>query len=696
LGGPPLLDNQPPALRWWYCPSPSNVALFSTSLSRTHSSAADAPLARFATNRVLRRGLGEISTEPTQRAILDYLCEVCNLAPTIELLQQEELPSTTVISNYHRDTSTTLVPNEQQLQVALGEISHIITALGEATFESNLSSLLLSAMRKCRVHADPGVRFESSILTASLVNCAPPVILGELLQDGIDELKTHFAQLLELLKKISESTADAALAITSSPARRTVVRSFRRKATNSIGSNSYILRKDSINFLAHQYALHGNALMLSAILHQLSHLSQSVPVHFLDEILVVAESLTTCQFNETLAKVCTYLLLHATVDIHFTYKFIFSSASICFWFPLLFFSLMAVQHNAGAACTCVRAGYSLFAAAVTISPSVTIRFLEKLIDIWEQTGGSILKSTKHFFPAHDLICLEAMLSSLLSFLRFCSCLLISVPDVLNRINLLMEKMLPLISLPDGRLSAPANNPAAAIRLNSVKASIMETLTWLPPGSYPIAAPHLFSLASHHIIESVQNEACCSLLFDLVPNEDRLLELRSLSRSCCCSEVDEGEDLLVESLVALCADTANPNEVESVMHSLTWKQNSVAHNRKSFILGCPILGFHESEDARFSPPSVLHEVTNWRRPASPNASSRIRLVDAAIHAFACTFGLQSPREQEMAIKLLMSLLPQNLVEPINISSFSVKDVLMSENDKKVKVSCQKMSYGWFIK
>jgi hypothetical protein len=286
-----------------YSPSPSNVALFSTSLSGTHSSAADLPLARLATNRVLRRGLGEISTEPTQRAILDYLSELCNLAPSIELLQQEELPSTTTISNFQSDTSTTLVPNEQQLQVALVEISHIITALGEATFESNLSSLLLSAMRKCRVHADPGVRYECSILTASLVNCAPPIILSELLQDGIDELKTHLAQLLDLLKKISESTADAALAIKSSPAHRTVVRSFMRKATNSVGSNSTILRKDSIYFLAHQFALHGNALMLSAILHQLSHLSQSVPVHFLDQILVIAERLTTCQFNETLAKV---------------------------------------------------------------------------------------------------------------------------------------------------------------------------------------------------------------------------------------------------------------------------------------------------------------------------------------------------------------------------------------------------------
>lgn len=109
---PPSIIPNDVAFNHNYCRSPSNVALFSTSLSRTHSSAADAPLARCATNRVLRRGLGEISTEPTQRAILDYLCEVCNLAPTIELLQQEELTSTTVISNYHRDTSTTSLQDD--------------------------------------------------------------------------------------------------------------------------------------------------------------------------------------------------------------------------------------------------------------------------------------------------------------------------------------------------------------------------------------------------------------------------------------------------------------------------------------------------------------------------------------------------------------------------------------------------------
>jgi hypothetical protein len=390
--------------------------------------------------------------------------------------------------------------------------------------------------------------------------------------------------------------------------------------------------------------------------------------------------------------------VHFCSDEYFPYIYVFYG--FIYTFPtnltppplLPFSSILITQHNAGAACTCVRAGYSLFAAAVTIGPTLVRRFLQNLIANWEQTGRSILLSTKHFFPAHDLICLEAMLSSLLSFLKFCSCLLISVPDALNRINLLLEKLLPLVNLPDGRLGAKPSNNAAAIRLNSVKASIMEILTWLPPGSYPIAARQLFSLASHHIKESVQNESCCSLLPDLLPNEDRVLDLRSLNRAFCCSQVDEAEELLTESLVALSAEPANPSEIEAVMHSLPWKPSSITLDHGTYILGCPILGFSESEDARFPSPSVLHEVTNWRRPTSPNASSRIRLVDAAIQAFAHTFGLQSPREQEMAIKLLKSLLPTSLVEPSSANSFSVKDALMSENDRRVKVDCPSSEYA----
>lgn len=140
--------------------------------------------------------------------------------------------------------------------------------------------------------------------------------------------------------------------------------------------------------------------------------------------------------------------------------------------------------------------------------------------------------------------------------------------------------------------------------------------------------------------------------------------------------------ITESLVILHSEPSNASE--AVMHSLPWKLTGPAKDNDSFILGSSILGYLESEDARFPAPSVLHEVSNWRRPAASSSSSSIRLVDAAIQAFASTFGLQSTREQEMAVGLLKSLLPTHLVDPSGTSSFSVKEVLMSENERRAKV------------
>lgn len=168
----------------------------------------------------------------------------------------------------------------------------------------------------------------------------------------------------------------------------------------------------------------------------------------------------------------------------------------------------------------------------------------------------------------------------------------------------------------------------------------------------------------------------------LPNEDRILDLRSFDRAFSCSHVDDAVDL-TDSLVALNSEPANSNEREAVMHSLPWKSTVSASDNDEFILRCPILGYLESDDARFPPPSVLHEVSNWRRPASSSASSKVRLIDAAIQAFATTFGMQSSHEQEMAISLLKSLLPANLLDLS--SNFSMKDALMSDNERRVKVS-----------
>ena len=85
----------------------------------------------------------------------------------------------------------------------------------------------------------------------------------------------------------------------------------------------------------------------------------------------------------------------------------------------------SLQGNPGAACTCVRAGYSILSAALASGPDIA-QHVERIVKCWTRTTKCIVDGTKHFSPAHDIICLEAAVSSVVSFLRFCSEFLLSM------------------------------------------------------------------------------------------------------------------------------------------------------------------------------------------------------------------------------------------------------------------------------
>ena len=57
-----------------------------------------------------------------------------------------------------------------------------------------------------------------------------------------------------------------------------------------------------------------------------------------------------------------------------------------------------------------------------------------------------------------------------------------------------------------------------------------------------------------------------------------------------------------------------------------------------------------------PVTVLHQCGTWSKPVDPSCATRIRLVDAAVQAFASTFALRSGKEQQNAMDILQSLLP----------------------------------------
>ncbi|MGH7974310.1 MAG: hypothetical protein ACREBR_02195 [bacterium] len=55
--------------------------------------------------------------------------------------------------------------------------------------------------------------------------------------------------------------------------------------------------------MEHQYELHGNALVVSMLLHQAPHTASTLPTMTLNHILDLSEHMGLCQRNEHLIKV---------------------------------------------------------------------------------------------------------------------------------------------------------------------------------------------------------------------------------------------------------------------------------------------------------------------------------------------------------------------------------------------------------
>ena len=116
---------------------------------------------------------------------------------------------------------------------------------------------------------------------------------------------------------------------------------------------------------------------------------------------------------------------------------------------------------------------------------------------WQNSSMNMLPGVSKFSSSHDLLWLETMLGSIVSFLKFSPELLLAVPDALTRLTALLEKVFPLISS-GGRFEREANDPVGSARLSSARSSVMEAYSWLPPGSFPLSADRIFSFAASQI------------------------------------------------------------------------------------------------------------------------------------------------------------------------------------------------------
>jgi len=167
------------------------------------------------------------------------------------------------------------------------------------------------------------------------------------------------------------------------------------------------------------------------------------------------------------------------------------------------------------------------------------------------------------------------------------------------------------------------------------------------------ADSVFAVAASHIQLAIQNDVSCSILSSLISNEDAILDAVSFARATMIGQVGGARDL-ESDIITLTSDIAHHGDRESAVLFLgTRYKNDKVEDQSS--LGIDVLALLECE-GNDKPITVLHQCGTWSRPVDPSSATRIRLIDAAVQAFASTFALRSCKEQERAMVILQSLLP----------------------------------------
>jgi len=483
-----------------------------------------------------------------------------------------------------------------QLQVIFGELAHLLVTLGESG--SEVAVELHEPVLEALGHADFGVRFEAVVLGEAIAMTFPSEGI-KLLSKCLEGVQEHHARVVTLAS------------VTNSP--REEQEAFAKRVFGR--SRSREVEEDPT--VSHQCAIHGMSLMAALMIKVLPQSSRrGLSLTHLTGALSVAEVLLSCQHNSKL-----------------------------------------VSTQPAAVTCCVRSGFALYSGILACGPDSVYDHIPMIIDSCAKSCSSVSSGKSVMSRNQDLGCIEAMLTCIVGFLKHNSELLLSVPDALSKIVLILEDSLKLFA-GNGHFKGLAALAGLRFRVDSAKATLLEAFSWLPSGSFPVAAEDVFDMACQHIKQAVEDNIACSMLTSVVNKEDGILDLKSTERARRFEHFGSHSDV-GETIAVLSSALAIHQEREATLLLQAQRNDSLDPSprfRKSRVLGRHLLGNPEP-----APPTPLHEVGTWSRPIESSLVTKIRLVDSAIQVFSATFGLKSGQEQQEAMDMLEALIPPLLTQ-----------------------------------
>jgi hypothetical protein len=504
---------------------------------------------------------------------------------------------------------------EFELQLALGELCHLLLILGEAAV-AIVDEIQASISVHLR-HPSFGVRSASANVISSLAGAVPGI--------GASLLRSSLSYALELAKSLGKfEVFESGPAPAAPPAAPGVVTSPTGPSSSlNMSGHSADVTDDSMppesgrkrnpkesERLQRMYYFHGHTLVISLFMKNENKLVSGIPNSLIQQIFdfgLELLSLDVLSVHYTVRNVCCSMLRAGSLVVS----------------------------------SCLNRGYLACKSSV-------LRVLSGCDKIFAEAmpgeGKSSLSTDDLLF---ELMSVEAALVCIATLLWSCPDALEHEEGCLPAVTEGLEKAFKLIK---SKYQSKFRNH---FRFRILHTIVLECFAWLPPGSFPNSCQLLFIESLRVFRDAVGANSECSCLSDIVQGDYDILNMTTSSSAA-------------STMTKISGMNVPDVPVDNDMLMLRLESYAVVLPRKE---SEALLAFfnkdqHLDQEIR----SQYLPGLDWSRPRAPCFLIDSRTIDAAIGVVATTFGHQTIEFQEKCVNLCVQMLTQ-LSKSSSMSMFS---------------------------
>lgn len=539
------------------------------------------------------------------------------------LSENRQLKYATILSQF---ISSMEVQTEHEVSLALSELSHIVTVLGEASISiiDDIHSASLIHLR----NSSFGVRSAAAYVLSSIAFVSP-AIAAKYLRDSLLNAQQQVTQLSQYDQNETSSSSPRTTS-TSSLSIDNVSKSELFSNNNDDNSSNHGIDTSShqtatsskrkspkeAERLQRMYYFHGHTLIISILLRNENNLPTGLPKLLVQEIFDFGLEL----LKQDVLSAPT-ALRHVTCSIVRAGSLIVSS--------------------------CLNMGYSISRQRI---PSLLQRCYEMLVSSTNNhnnattpsssaINNSVNNNSKSDDILYEVMSMEAALVCIATILWSCPETLIEEE---GSTELIVDGLETAFRTIKNKFQPKYRSH---FRFRTLHAIVLECFAWLPPGSFPNSCQQLFVESLRVFRDSMTAEYECTCLSEYTMLDNDILTI-------------PGQNSIV-NLVKLQTILPLQQEIPLNEHMLILKleNHSIALQKRESEAFLASFTTDTSKNMDVDNRISVHSLVEWLPPVAPSSHIDFRTVDASILLLSSTFGHQDNEYQDKALQLCLQAMAQ---------------------------------------